>query len=323
MNKQLLSKLFDPKNIAAVEFLAGEDADAVLAAWYRMLSLAVHDPEGCVRLTPGLHMDAEELAAYFNCPADVLEATIQILEQLQQLIREEDGTLKLTACVGLCRRRRTKKSVDANCSATEKETEKEKRKVPKEKNKENNKKTDIAAAISTARAREAAAAAKQNNADATTAKENPATAAQSLFRETQTSGQPSQSCRKNNQQIPLEELSETEQKILNAWNSLPLDNNFNGLFPAMRRQLQALLERYGEEALLKAISNVSNSPFLLGCSRNSRGWVISFDWFLVPEHLENILQCKYQNKKPKNGSLLFQPGDEETPYGNGFYGVVV
>ena len=277
MNKQLV-KLFDPKNIAAAEFMAGKDADAVLAAWYRMLALAVHDPEGCVRLTPGLHMDAGELALYFNCPGDVLEATVQILEQLQQLTRDEDGTLRLTACAGLCRRRKTKKSVDATNSATEKETEKEKRKEPKEKNKENNKKTDIAAAISDARTREA---------------------------------------------TPLAELSETEQNILNAWNSLPLDNRFDGLFPAMRKQLQTLLERYGEEALLKAIANVGDSPFLLGCSRNSRGWVITFDWFLVPEHLENILQGKYQNKKPKSGSLLFQPGDEETPYGNGFYGVVV
>ena len=314
MNKQLLTKLFDPKNIAAVEFLAGEDADAVLAAWYRMLTLAAHDPEGCVRLTPGLHMDAEELAAYFNCPADVLEATIQILEQLQQLTREADGTLKLNACVSLCCRRKTKKSVDATNSATEKETEKEKRKVPKEKNKENNKKTDIAAAISTARAREAAAAAGQNNAAAKeAANESPATAAQSLCKETQA----------NSRQVPLDQLTETEQKILNAWNDLPLDNNFDGLFPAMRRQLQALVERYGEEPLLKAIGNVANSPFLLGCSRNSRDWVITFPWFLVPEHLENILQGKYQNKKPKSGSLLFQPGDEETPYGNGFYGVVV
>ena len=337
MNKQLLTKLFDPKNIAAVEFLAGEDADAVLATWYRMLSLAVHDPEGCVRLTPGLHMEAEELATYFNCPADVLEATIQILEQLQQLTREADGTLKLNACAGLCRRRKTKKSVDATVGATEKETEKEKRKEPKEKNKENNKKTDIAAAISAAHAREAAAADQnhananataaannQNNAvAAATEKHNTATATQNLFKEAQNNDLPAQPCRKNSQQIPLNQLSETEQKILNAWNALPLYNNFDGLFPAMRRQLQALVERYGEEALLKAIGNVANSPFLLGCSRNSRGWVISFDWFLVPEHLENILQGKYQNKKPKNGSLLFQPGDEDTPYGNGFYGVVV
>ena len=135
--------------------------------------------------------------------------------------------------------------------------------------------------------------------------------------------QPAQRYRNKNQLIPLAELSETEQKILNAWNDLPLDNNFDGLFPSMRKQLQALMERYGEEALLKAISNVANSPFLLGCSRNSSGWVIHFDWFLIPEHLENILQGKYQNKKTKSGSLLFQPGDEETPYGNGFYGVVV
>ena len=113
------------------------------------------------------------------------------------------------------------------------------------------------------------------------------------------------------------------QKILTAWNSLPLDNKFEGLYPAMLKQLQSLLERYGEEALLKAIDNVSHSSFLLGNTRNNRGWSISFGWLLNPEHLENILQGKYQNKKPRGGSLLFQPGDEQEPYSNGFYGTVV
>ena len=111
MNQQQLAKLFDPKNIAAVEFLAGEDADAVLAVWLRMLTLAANDPEGCVRLTPGLHMEPAELAAYFHCTPEALEATIQILEQLQQLTRDPDGTLRLIACAGLCRRGKTKKTV--------------------------------------------------------------------------------------------------------------------------------------------------------------------------------------------------------------------
>ena len=44
---------------------------------------------------------------------------------------------------------------------------------------------------------------------------------------------------------------------------------------------------------------------------------------LNPEHLENILQGKYQDKKPRSNSLLFQPGDEQAPYSNGFYGTVV
>ena len=300
MNKQQLAKLFDPKNIAAVEFLAGEDRNTVLAVWLRMLTLAVHDPEGCVRLAPGLHMEPEELAEYFHCTPETLEATIQILEQLQQLTRDPDGTLKLICCAGLYRRGKIKKTVAVHADATEKETEKGKRKEAKEKSKEKNKKADIADAIYNARRPEETETKGQN--------------------ETQRNAQPA---RRNNRQIPLDQLPEPEQKILSAWNNLPLNNKFDGLYPTMLKQLQALLERYGEEALHKAIDNVSNSSFLLGNSRNSRGWAISLGWMLNPEHLENILQGKYQDKKPRGDSLLFQPGDEQTPYGNGFIGTVV
>ena len=44
---------------------------------------------------------------------------------------------------------------------------------------------------------------------------------------------------------------------------------------------------------------------------------------LNPEHLENILQGKYRDKMPAGSSETFQPGDEELPYSNGFYGTVV
>jgi hypothetical protein len=292
MSKQQIAKLFDAKTLAAVEFLAAEDTDTVLAIWLRMLTLAANDPEGCVRLTPGLHMEPAELAEYFHCTAEALEVTLQILEQLQQLIRTPDGTLKLTACAGLCRRGKTKKSAAVSAAtditttgsnsgttsvATEKETEKGKRKEPKEKTKENNKKADIAAAISNSARR----------------------------------------------LIPIEQLPEPVPKILHAWNSLPLDNKFDGLYPDLLKQLQGLLEQYGEAALLKALDNVAHSNFLLGKSKNNRGWCITFSWLLNPEHLENILQGKYQNKKPRGESLLFQPGDEQEPYRNGFYGTVV
>ena len=82
MTKHLLAKTFDPNTLAAIEFLAGEDTNAILATWFRMLALASRDPEGCVRLTPGLQMDTEALAGYFHCTSEAVEATVQIMEQL-------------------------------------------------------------------------------------------------------------------------------------------------------------------------------------------------------------------------------------------------
>ena len=292
MTKQLLAKTFDSKTIAAVDFLAEDEADAVLAVWFRMLALAVHDPEGSVRLTPGLQMDTAALAGYFHCTAEAVEATTQVMEQLQLLTRDETGNLRIPACSGPARGRKTKKSSDPNLFSGEKETEKEKRKEAKEKSKEKNKKGDIAAAISESPARAGAA-------------------------------EDIRPYKTKNRLIPLTELPEPAQNILKAWNELPLDNKFEGLYPTLLKQMQVMLERYGEETLLKAIANVAESSFLLGSSRNSRGWSISLGWMLKPDHLENILQGKYLDKKPRNDSLLFQPEDGQTPYSNGFYGTVV
>ena len=292
MTKQLLENTFDPKTIAAVDYLAAEDADAVLSVWFRMLALAVHDPEGCVRLTPGLQMDTEALAGYFHCTAEAVEATIQIMEQQQFLTRDETDNLRLTACAGTTRRSKTKKSSDPIFLSGEKETEKEKRKEAKEKSKEKNKKGDIAAAISESPARAGAA-------------------------------EDIRPYKTKNRLIPLAELPEPAQNILKAWNELPLDNKFEGMYPTLLKQMQAMLDRYGEETLLKAVANVAESSFLLGSSRNSRGWSISLGWMLKPDHLENILQGKYLDKKPRNDSPLFQPEDGQAPYSNGFYGTVV
>ena len=292
MTRQLLANTFDAKTIAAVDYLAAEDADAVLADWFRMLALAVHDPEGSVRLTPGLQMDTEALAGYFHCTAEAVEATVQVMEQLQLLARDETGNLWIPACAGPARGRKTKKSSDANLFSGEKETEKEKRKEAKEKSKEKNKKGDIAAAISESPARAGAA-------------------------------EGTRPFKAKNRLIPLAELPEPAQNSLKAWNELPLDNKFEGMYPTLLKQMQAMLERYGEETLLKAVANVADSSFLLGSSRNSRGWSISLGWMLKPDHLENILQGKYLDKKPRNDSPLFQPEDGQAPYSNGFYGTVV
>ena len=292
MTRELLTNTFDSKTIAAVDYLAAEDADAVLAVWFRMLALAVHDPEGSVRLTPGLQMDTEALAGYFHCTAEAVEATVQVMEQLQLLARDETGNLRIPACGGTNRGRKTKKASDSNLFSGEKETEKEKRKEAKEKSKEKNKKGDIAAAISESPARAGAA-------------------------------EDTRPYKPKNRLIPLAELPEPARNILKAWNDLPLESKFEGVYPTLLKQMQAMLERYGEEALLKAVANVADSSFLLGSSRNSRGWSISLGWMLKPDHLENILQGKYLDKKPRSDSPLFQPEDGQTPYSNGFYGTVV
>ena len=307
MTRQLLANTFDAKTIAAVDYLAAEDADAVLAVWFRMLALAVHDPEGSVRLTPGLQMDTEALAGYFHCTTEAVEATVQVMEQLQLLARDETGSLQIPACSGPARGRKTKKSPDPNLFSGEKETEKEKRKEAKEKSKEKNKKGDIAATISESPACAGTAAAAdgiQHN-------------------KPQDGSAPFHPCKTRNRMIPLAELPESARNILKAWNGLPLENKFEGMYPTLLKQMQTMLERYGEEAILKAVANVAESSFLLGSSRNSRGWSISLGWMLKPDHLENILQGKYLDKKPRSDSPLFQPEDGQAPYSNGFYGTVV
>ena len=131
MTKQRLANTFDSNTIAAVDFLAAENADAVLAVWFRMLALAVHDPEGCVRLSPGLQMDTEALAAYFRCPPETVALTLRVLEQTQQLIQDGNGSLQIPACAGVKRICKNKKSSDSGLFSGEKETEKEKRKEAK------------------------------------------------------------------------------------------------------------------------------------------------------------------------------------------------
>lgn len=59
-------------------------------------------------------------------------------------------------------------------------------------------------------------------------------------------------------------------------------------------RLQALIETYGQDTVLEAIENIKRSGFLQGKGEN--GWVISFDWFLDPEHFQKVLEGNYTDK---------------------------
>ena len=221
----------------------------------------------------------------------------------------------------------TRNASVTGCNAfAKKEKENEKRKRQrKEINKKQKNKTNIADAMpNSARAREENAAAMKNpRADVTNdATKNSATG-KSTFANPDGSCLPFVSPEpKKSELIPTDELSEACRNVVRAWNKLPLPKKLSGLFPSLVKRLNYLLENYGEEAVHNAIASIANSPFLLGKSRNNRGWVINFSWLVEPENLEKILSGQYQDDVPGR-HCLFQPGDELQPIPEGFYGTVV
>ena len=96
--------------------------------------------------------------------------------------------------------------------------------------------------------------------------------------------------------IPLASLPEVYQNLLQAWNQLPLPKKLKGLYPDMMEKLHTLLQEFGEATLHKAIHMVGDSPFLLGKSSNSSGWIIYFGWLLKPGNLRKILENKYRDR---------------------------
>ena len=105
--------------------------------------------------------------------------------------------------------------------------------------------------------------------------------------------------------IPLANLPEVYQNLLQAWNQLPLRSKLKGLYPDMIEKLHSLLQDFGEATLHKAIRMVADSPFLLGKSSNSSGWVIYFGWLLKPGNLQKILDNKYRNREQEWGQNYY------------------
>ena len=97
--------------------------------------------------------------------------------------------------------------------------------------------------------------------------------------------------------IPLANLPEVYQNLLQAWNDLPLPEKLKGLYPDVAQKLYHLLKEFGEAAVQKAIRMVADSPFLLGKVTNTRGWKhICFGWLLKPGNLKKILENKYRDR---------------------------
>ena len=111
--------------------------------------------------------------------------------------------------------------------------------------------------------------------------------------------------------IPLANLPEVYQNLLQTWNDLPLPEKLKGLYPDVAQKLHHLLKGFGKAAVQKAIRMVADSPFLLGKITNTRGWKhICFGWLLNPANLKKITANAYA-ESPAATAAYGDPWPEE------------
>ena len=96
MNSIDTNLALDYKTMTAVLALGGEESLSILGAWNCMKTLAREDPEGCVRLMPGLSMDTTALAGFLRCPEALVEKTVSVFAKLRRLT-VKDGLIRLPA----------------------------------------------------------------------------------------------------------------------------------------------------------------------------------------------------------------------------------
>ena len=94
---------------------------------------------------------------------------------------------------------------------------------------------------------------------------------------------------------PKSEYSE----IMEAWNRLPV-TNIKVIKGTRLTMLKARLKDYTIDEILSAISNIRESPFLLG--QNNKGWQITFDWFIKPNNFVKVYEGNYTGQRQTKNS---------------------
>ena len=96
--------------------------------------------------------------------------------------------------------------------------------------------------------------------------------------------------------------------IVDAWNSLTDVgvNPVRSINTGSKRAdcLRARVREYGESAILEAIENVRTSDFLQG--KNNRGWIITFDWFVLPTNFPKVLEGNYNNRGNSKPTQVYE-----------------
>ena len=85
------------------------------------------------------------------------------------------------------------------------------------------------------------------------------------------------------------------QLVINVWNSLGLHKVTKIVSGTQRYSLlRKRIQEYGFEEVMKAVHLIRKCPFLMG--NNSRGWQITFDWFVKPNNFPKVLDGNYLDK---------------------------
>ena len=111
--------------------------------------------------------------------------------------------------------------------------------------------------------------------------------------------------------VSKETVSRTKdvRLIIEAWNSLNLAT-IREVNSKRGGMLRARIKEHGVDGVLEAIENIRQSDFLKG--QNSRGWVITFDWFVKPNNFIKVLEGNYKNEaKPETNNIFAQIYGEE------------
>lgn len=100
--------------------------------------------------------------------------------------------------------------------------------------------------------------------------------------------------------VSKETVRQTDvRQIVDAWNEL---QNY-GIKPISRvgntskryKSLMARIREYDVDSILAAIERIRDSDFLKG--KNKNGWVITFDWFVLPNNFPKVLEGNYDNSR--------------------------
>ena len=78
--------------------------------------------------------------------------------------------------------------------------------------------------------------------------------------------------------------------------------------------LKARLREYGKDDVISAINNIADSDFLQG--KNNRGWIITFDWFVLPTNFPKVLEGNYNQRKPMSEPKSEYSNGLEKPSGD-------
>ena len=338
MKKQNAQVMDNLLNISAIMMNDPEGA-AVLGVWHSMEAIAAVRPDGCVCLAPGVPMAVPDIAAYFRFPVTLVEKTVAWLQKLGKLILT-DGLFRFTGgktkqpetdlspkeeAKRLCEREKTRLRV-ARFRKQKRELAKpgnETQTLPRVTESVTQDVTvpvtqdvtqDVTLPVTqdvTDTAQTCAASGVHGNGETPcnakcNARENIranninnifALSADKLI---------SKSADKNNNSPG--NINNIHNRILDAWNKLPLPK-YHTLTYVMRRKLDYLLQRYGEETILKTIAGIADSAFLLGKKAGSC-WSAKFGWLLEPGNFAKVLAGNYRDKK-KTGSACdtWNPGE--------------